>query len=139
MDFDVISLTVFYNIINDMTIYISNSDINENHIIKIKKQIIQICKKFNDFKVEKINNTINSDKKIINDFLNKTDIKVIDNCTGCHAQYSWGRKIIEFYKQEMMTKEKHEIENKINNPFNLITVVKIIKRSHIHAGRKLSL
>ena len=37
-----------------------------------------------------------NDKKIINNFLNKTDIEVIDNCPGCSAQYSWGRNIIEF-------------------------------------------
>jgi len=58
-----------------------------------------------------------SDKKIINDFLNKTDIKVIDNCPGCHAQYSWGRNIIEFDKQDMMTKEQSDIENIIYHEY----------------------
>ena len=54
-----------------------------------------------------------NDKKIINDFLNKTDIEVIDNCPGCSAQYSWGRNIIEFDKYNMMTKEQNDIENTI--------------------------
>jgi hypothetical protein len=54
-----------------------------------------------------------NDKKIINDFLNKTDIEVVDNCPGCSAQYSWGRNIIEFDKHEMMTKEQDDIENTI--------------------------
>jgi len=58
-----------------------------------------------------------NDKKIINDFLNKTDIEVIDNCPGCHAQYPRVSNIIEFDKQGMMTRDDKDIKDTIYHEF----------------------
>jgi ribosomal protein L29 len=89
----------------------------------IKKEIIEDIPKFIERIDAKLQNRkylkaelSNDDKKIINDFLNKTDIEVID-CPGCSAQYTWGKNIIEFDKYDMMTKEQSDIENTLYHEF----------------------
>jgi hypothetical protein len=91
--------------------------------INIKKEIIKDIPKFIERIDIKLQNRkylkaklSENDKKIINDFLNKTDIEVID-CPGCSAQYSWGKNIIEFDKLGMMTKELGDIKNTIYHEF----------------------